>query len=124
MAEALLISRADIFMRMVVGTHSLSSFAILSNALRLQADWASSLPALRMGLETYAPNYVVSDQCGESRCFKALPDMQMADIFAKGPEALKRSCGNPVIKATKAQNSEEHKCGNLKAVKLKEKSEL
>merc|ERR1711939_269854 len=90
MAEALLISRADIFIRLVVGTHGFSSFAYLSNALRLQGNWASSLPALRKGTERYAPNYVVSDECGPSRCFKASPEVQMTDLLWHAPEVLQR----------------------------------
>merc|ERR1712159_743508 len=39
MAEALLLSRSSVFMRLVIGTSGFSTFAYLSNALSHQNSW-------------------------------------------------------------------------------------
>mmetsp|Transcript_1020 Transcript_1020/g.1787 ORF Transcript_1020/g.1787 Transcript_1020/m.1787 type:complete len:810 (-) Transcript_1020:175-2604(-) len=94
MAESLLFSRVDVFVRMVVGTNGFSTFAFLSNALRTQGQWAVSMPALRPGTERFAPNYVVTDSCGEGRCFSASPKVRMASIAWHGQQVMTRSCGD------------------------------
>eukprot|EP00438_Fugacium_kawagutii_P032076 Skav220941 [mRNA] locus=scaffold4952:51497:62908:- [translate_table: standard] len=96
MAEALLISRADIFVRLVVGTTGFSTFAFLANALRSQSDWAAALPPLRR--EGFAPNYVVTSKCGEQRCFEAPAEVRMADISFHGKYVTGRSCGDVVAR--------------------------
>jgi len=97
MAEALLISRADIFIRFVVGTTGFSTFAYMANALRFQSDWAANLPPLRR--EGYAPNYIVTSQCGpEHRCFEAPPEVRMADVSWHGKYVTGRSCGDVVAR--------------------------
>lgn len=96
MAEALLISRADIFVRLVVGTHGFSTFAFMANALRSHSEWAASLPPLRR--EGFAPNYVVTSKCGEQRCFEAPPEVRMADVSFHGKYVTGRSCGDVVAR--------------------------
>ncbi|CAK0834852.1 unnamed protein product [Prorocentrum cordatum] len=92
MAEALLISRAALFVRLVVGTSGFSTFAFLANALRHQTGWATSLPPL-VG-EGYMPNYVVTDGCGsQATCFRAPPKVRMADVTWHGKTVVERSCG-------------------------------
>lgn len=97
MAEALLISRADIFIRFVVGTTGFSTFAYMANALRFQSDWAAALPPLRR--QGYAPNYVVTAECGpDHRCFEAPPEVRMADVSWHGKYVTGRSCGDVVAR--------------------------
>merc|ERR1712178_240010 len=87
MSEALIISRADIFMRLVVGTSGFSTFAYLSNALRAQNDWAVSVPGLdRSGA---MPNYLVTADCGPDRCYSASSDVRMASIRWHGEKYTK-----------------------------------
>merc|ERR1712232_1051612 len=100
MAESLILSRGDIFMRLVVGTSGFSTFAYLTNALRRQNAWTESMPGLeRSG---YAPNYVVTDDCGKGRCFMAPPDVRMASISWHGKQYVTGSCGNVVEQASDA----------------------
>jgi len=107
MAEALLISRAALFVRLVVGTSGFSTFAFLANALRHQTGWATSLPPL-VG-EGYMPNYVVTDGCGsQATCFRAPPKVRMADVTWHGKTVVERSCGNVI---TRFQNHS--KCGSM-----------
>merc|ERR1712139_421994 len=94
MAEALLLSRTDVFMRLVVGTSGFSTFAYLTNALRSQGDWATTMPELRKGTERHAPNYVVTKSCEPGGCFVASPKLRMADISWHGDQVMKRSCGD------------------------------
>ncbi|CAJ1398066.1 unnamed protein product [Effrenium voratum] len=118
MAEALLLSRADIFVRFVVGTTGFSTFAYLANALRFQSDWASSLPPLRR--EGYAPNYVVTAECGhEHRCFEAPAEVRMADVSWHGKYVTGRSCGDVV-----ARLKQKIGCPALKPASLQEEEEL
>merc|ERR1712014_545919 len=79
MTEALLISRADVFVRLVVGTSGFSTFAYFSNALRRQNDWTRSMPQLARP-PGFAPNYLVTEDCGPGRCFIAKPEVRMANI--------------------------------------------
>ncbi|CAJ1363556.1 unnamed protein product [Effrenium voratum] len=117
MAEALLLSRADIFVRFVVGTTGFSTFAYLANALRFQSDWASSLPPLRR--EGYAPNYVVTAECGhEHRCFEAPAEVRMADVSWHGKYVTGRSCGDVV-----ARLKQKIGCPALKPASLQEEEE-
>ncbi|CAK9027799.1 TPR_REGION domain-containing protein [Durusdinium trenchii] len=98
MAEALLLSRADIFVRLVVGTTGFSTFAYLSNALRSQGDWAAALPPLRR--EGFVRcNYVVTSKCGtEHRCFEAPVEVRMADVSWHGKFVTGRSCGDVIAR--------------------------
>eukprot|EP00435_Cladocopium_sp_Y103_P054019 s2273_g17.t1 len=106
MAEALLISRADIFVRLVVRRHRKTpvslrprkngTFAFMANALRSHSEWAASLPPLRR--EGFAPNYVVTSKCGEQRCFEAPPEVRMADVSFHGKYVTGRSCGDVVAR--------------------------
>jgi len=75
MAEALLLSRTDVFVRLVVGSTGFSTFAYLTNALRYQGDWALGLPPLRDGTEKFVPNYVVTKSCKPGGCFAASPEV-------------------------------------------------
>eukprot|EP00928_Gymnodinium_smaydae_P025335 TRINITY_DN20213_c0_g7_i1.p1 TRINITY_DN20213_c0_g7~~TRINITY_DN20213_c0_g7_i1.p1 ORF type:complete len:708 (-),score=76.02 TRINITY_DN20213_c0_g7_i1:206-2299(-) len=102
MAEALLISRADIFMRLVVGTSGFSTFAYLSNALRRQNDWVKAAPELKLERAGFAPNYLVTSSCGPGRCFVAPPEVRAANIAWHGSEHTHRSCGDVLGKAEKA----------------------
>jgi len=112
MAEALLISRADIFVRMVIGTAGFSTFAYLANALRVQTGWANDLPPFHgMG---FAPNYLVTDMCGSSTCFVASPKVRMADLSWHGPRATRRSCGDVIERLGAAYH--ELKCLSLEPV--------
>jgi len=103
MAEALLISRADVFLRLVIGTSGFSTFAYLSNALRLQNDWVNDLPWLKR--RGFAPNYVVTEGCGPNRCYLAPPDVRMANIGWHGKQYTQRSCGDPVEKVERKGSS-------------------
>ncbi|CAK9094578.1 unnamed protein product [Durusdinium trenchii] len=96
--EALLLSRADIFVRLVVGTTGFSTFAYLSNALRSQGDWAAALPPLRR--EGFVRcNYVVTSKCGtEHRCFEAPVEVRMADVSWHGKFVTGRSCGDVIAR--------------------------
>merc|ERR1712113_892937 len=92
MAEALIISRADVFMRLVVGTAGFSTFAYLSNAMRAQNEWTKSVPGLeRSG---FMPNYLVTSDCSADRCFSASPHVRMASVRWHGPEFTDTSCGD------------------------------
>eukprot|EP00931_Biecheleriopsis_adriatica_P120419 TRINITY_DN95543_c0_g1_i1.p1 TRINITY_DN95543_c0_g1~~TRINITY_DN95543_c0_g1_i1.p1 ORF type:complete len:807 (+),score=145.97 TRINITY_DN95543_c0_g1_i1:26-2446(+) len=118
MAEALLVSRADVFVRYVVGTSGFSTFAFLANALRWQSAWAaSSLPPLRT--PGFAPNYVVTDSCSsQHRCFEAAQEVNMARIGWHGKMATRRSCGDVVAPV------EEHTgCNALKPAGVQEEEE-
>eukprot|EP00931_Biecheleriopsis_adriatica_P050288 TRINITY_DN29108_c0_g1_i1.p1 TRINITY_DN29108_c0_g1~~TRINITY_DN29108_c0_g1_i1.p1 ORF type:complete len:413 (-),score=86.22 TRINITY_DN29108_c0_g1_i1:29-1204(-) len=119
MAEALLISRADIFVRLVVGTSGFSTFAYLSNALRIQNDWTAGMPALERSKPM--PNYVVTDACAaDQRCFtETKPEVRMARIAWHGEEFTKRSCGDPVKRITEAGQGERG-CGDMQAIDLQE----
>merc|ERR1712072_467091 len=86
MAEALLISRADIFMRLVVGTSGFSTFAYLSNALRFHNEWAAPIPGLARSSEM--PNFVVTSDCGSGRCFSAPAEVRMAGISWHGEQYM------------------------------------
>jgi len=111
MAEALLISRADVFLRLVVGTSGFSTFASLSNALRQQNDWAAEEPGLhRSG---FAPNYLVTASCGPGRCFSAPPEVRMAGIGWHGPKYTHRSCGD-VLKKAERQGESQLGCRGLR----------
>jgi len=120
MAEALLISRADVFVRLVIGTSGYSNFAGLSNALRVQDEWASALPALRPGTETGAPNYVVTEECAPGGCFKVPSNVQMADIAFHGPGVTKRSCGDVVARVQDVKKGESFKCKDYHPVEVRE----
>ncbi|CAE8628919.1 unnamed protein product, partial [Polarella glacialis] len=116
---SLLISRADVFVRFVVGTSGFSTFASLSNALRWQTEWAASLPPLRK--EGFMPNYVVTDVCArEHRCFKAPPEVRISEIAWHGKEVTERSCGDVVARYGGGGD----KCDLLKAVDNGGKQEL
>lgn len=114
MAEALLISRADVFMRLVVGTSGFSTFAYLSNALRIQNDWLSSMPWLKR--EGSMPNYVVTADCGKDRCFSASPEVRMANVAWHGKEFTQRSCGDPIAKLQRKDGQDKGGCGKLRPV--------
>merc|ERR1712232_1128104 len=86
MAEALLISRANIFVRLVIGSSGFSTFAYLSNALRSQNDWVKEAPELALERSGYAPNYLVTEDCGPGRCFRAPPEVRMASISWHGAQ--------------------------------------
>eukprot|EP00930_Biecheleria_cincta_P056277 TRINITY_DN42424_c0_g1_i1.p1 TRINITY_DN42424_c0_g1~~TRINITY_DN42424_c0_g1_i1.p1 ORF type:complete len:800 (+),score=143.88 TRINITY_DN42424_c0_g1_i1:107-2506(+) len=117
MAEALLIARADVFVRLVVGTSGFSTFAYLANALRWHTQWAESLPPLRNN--GFAPNYIVTSECDEDhRCFEAPPEVRMAEISWHGEAVTKRSCGD----VTKKMNQKAH-CAALKAAGVQEEEE-
>mmetsp|Transcript_48988 Transcript_48988/g.91703 ORF Transcript_48988/g.91703 Transcript_48988/m.91703 type:complete len:836 (+) Transcript_48988:194-2701(+) len=125
MAEALLISVSDVFVRLVIGAAGYSTFAHLSNALRSQNSWAvaASLPPARKGSERYAPNYVVSDMCGPGSCFKVTNhDMRSVDISWHGPRLGQRSCGD--VFSRMGMNTMNGgvlgRCGYLEAVKFKD----
>lgn len=109
MAESLLLSRSDIFLRLVVGTQGFSTFAYLTNGLRYNSAWASSLPPLRPGTEKYMPNYLVTKDCGKGACFTASPKLRMADISWHGEEVTKRSCGDQVAR----MQGDAVKCGHV-----------
>merc|ERR1712129_217656 len=116
MAESLLISRADVFVRLVVGTAGFSTFAFLSNAMRFQTEWTASLPGLQHTKSM--PNYVTTNQCGKGRCFIAPPEVRMAGISWHGKKAMQRSCGNVMEKVVK-QFGGEQDCGSFEEVALK-----
>merc|ERR1712039_817604 len=116
MAEALLISRADVFMRLVVGTSGFSTFAYLSNALRVQHEWAVSEPALVRTTAEEMPNYIVTTECGRGRCFTASPQVRMASVAWHGEQYTRRSCGD-VIKRIEAAGTESLGCRGLNEVK-------
>jgi len=112
MAEALLFSRADIFVRLVIGTSGFSTFAFLSNALRVQTSWAKALPPLRK--VGYAPNYVVTTSCGSGTCFLGSPKVRMADVSWHGPRVTKRSCGDVIQRISASSNTD--RCRELHSV--------
>jgi len=112
MAEALLFSRADVFVRLVIGTSGFSTFAYLSNALRVQTGWAEALPPLRQA--GFAPNYVVTDECGPGTCYVGSPKVHMADVSWHGPRATKRSCGDVIQRI--GSRSPTDRCSSLQPV--------
>lgn len=115
MAEALLISRANVFVRMVIGTSGFSTFAYLSNALRRQNDWVKNMPELhRSG---FAPNYLVTESCGLGRCFVAPPHVRMGRIDWHGEEFTHRSCGKVADKLGQAGGADST-CHGLSAVAI------
>eukprot|EP00930_Biecheleria_cincta_P018808 TRINITY_DN14527_c0_g1_i1.p1 TRINITY_DN14527_c0_g1~~TRINITY_DN14527_c0_g1_i1.p1 ORF type:complete len:688 (-),score=117.72 TRINITY_DN14527_c0_g1_i1:10-2019(-) len=117
MAEALLISRANAFVRLVIGTEGFSTFAYLSNALRQQNGWVKDMPELhRSG---YAPNYVVTNGCGAGRCFVAQPEVRMARIGWHGKRFTQRSCGDPVERLElPGPGGTKPDCRSLKAIDI------
>lgn len=113
MAEALLISRADVFVRLVIGTTGFSTFAYLSNALRSQNDWVGDNPSLeRSG---FAPNYLVTESCGPGRCFLAPADVRMANIAWHGKQYTHRSCGD-IIEMAEKRGDNQMGCKSLQAL--------
>lgn len=114
MAEALLISRADVYVRLVIGTAGSSTFATLANALRFQSDWTSSMPSLRRE-PAYMPNYVVTDRCGADRCYEALAQARMADVGWQGEGVTRRSCGD-VMQRVEKSNPAQQVCPSLRSV--------
>lgn len=114
MAEALLLSRANIFVRLVIGSSGFSTFAYLSNALRSQNDWVKGMPELeRSG---YAPNYLITEDCGLGRCFVAPPEVRMANIAWHGKQFTHRSCGDVLQKAELEGGTETIGCRGLRAL--------
>jgi len=109
MAEALLMSRADVFVRMVIGTSGFSTFAYLSNALREQG-WAPEMPALGSRV-----NYLVTSSCGAGRCFLAPPDLRAASISWHGQQYTQRSCGD-VVKRYERAGTYELGCRGLRDI--------
>lgn len=122
MAEALLISRSDVFVRLVVGTSGFSTFAYLSNALRYQTEWASSMAPLRTDKDGYVPNYIVTNDCGPQYCYAGSPKLRMADVSFHGKRATQRSCGDVVERVWKDRDQSAwvdnafNKCHGLEAV--------
>mmetsp|Transcript_28735 Transcript_28735/g.66707 ORF Transcript_28735/g.66707 Transcript_28735/m.66707 type:complete len:663 (-) Transcript_28735:130-2118(-) len=114
MAEALLISRADIFMRLVVGTSGFSTFAFFSNALRRQNSWLDSSTS-HLHRDGFAPNYLVTSSCGPGRCYVAPPEVRMARISWHGDRFTHRSCGK-VLEKVEASGVEELGCRGLRQV--------
>jgi len=123
MAEALLMSRADVFVRLVIGTAGNSNFAGLANSLRLQSEWATGMPALRPGHEKAAPNFVITGDCGSGRCFAAPGVVRMADIAFVGGKVTKRSCGDVVRTAQDVGPSENFRCKGYVAQDLHEQGD-
>jgi len=117
MAEALLISRADIFMRLVVGTSGFSTFAFFSNALRRQNAWLDK-DSEHLTRDGFAPNYLITSSCGPARCFAAPPDVRMARISWHGDRFTHRSCGK-VLEKVEASGTEELGCRGLQPVDLR-----
>merc|ERR1719199_1596325 len=113
MTESLLISRADVFMRLVIGTSGFSTFAFLSNAMRFQSDWTASLPGLQHTKDM--PNYVVTSECGKGSCFSAPSEVRMAGISWHGERIMKRSCGNVIQKVQDKYGGEED-CSKFEAL--------
>jgi len=91
LAEALLLSRADSLVRVVIGTQGFSSFQMMINALRHQDEWTEGLQ-LRTGGDF--PNFMVTDSCLEhGECFFSDGGIFPAYIAHHGSH-LDRSCGN------------------------------
>jgi len=118
MAEALLISRADALMRLVIGTSGFSTFAYLANALRVQNEWVSDARDLERW--TPMPNYLVTESCGADRCFAAPSEVRMASVAWHGKEYTRRSCGD-VIERLHPGGKEDPGCAALKPATLKRK---
>lgn len=116
MAEALLLSRSTIFMRLVIGTSGFSTFAYMSNALSHQNEW---LPKDLQHLTQpgYVPNYLVTDSCNKGRCFVAPPRVRMADIAWHGNEFVMRSCGD-VLGRVRQRGTEALGCRGLESVDI------
>lgn len=124
MAEALLISNADVFVRMVLGTAGYSTFAHLANALRSQSAWAASLPEFYRNRPRFAPNYVVTTECAPGFCHKADPELRPADLFGLfGPQAGQRSCGDVFQRIGLTSDVKRNTCASLQEV-VKIKDEL
>eukprot|EP00405_Crypthecodinium_cohnii_P040298 CAMPEP_0206558354 /NCGR_PEP_ID=MMETSP0325_2-20121206/19703_1 /ASSEMBLY_ACC=CAM_ASM_000347 /TAXON_ID=2866 /ORGANISM="Crypthecodinium cohnii, Strain Seligo" /LENGTH=684 /DNA_ID=CAMNT_0054059557 /DNA_START=238 /DNA_END=2288 /DNA_ORIENTATION=- len=104
MAEALLISRADVFVRLVVGTSGFSTFAFLSNALTYQNDWLQDKLSLKR--KGPPPNYLVTEDCGKNDCFVAPTEVRMANIGWHGKQFTTRSCGDPVALIERSGSSQ------------------
>lgn len=113
MAEALLISRASVLVRLVVGTSGFSTFAYLSNALRIQNEWVASEPSLHRS--TAMPNFLVTEDCGPGRCFMAPTDVRMASIGWHGPKYTRRSCGD-VVQNVERKGTSQLGCRGLRPV--------
>lgn len=114
MAEALLVSRASVFMRMVVGTSGFSTFAYFSNALRRQNSWVEER-APHLVRDGFAPNYVITADCGTGRCYRAPADVRMASIDWHGAQYTHRSCGD-VLKKAHRDGTESLGCRGLKDI--------
>ena len=58
------------------------------------------------------PNYLVTEDCGKDRCYRASPEARMASVAWHGERVTRRSCGD-VAKRIGQRPDRKHGCLSL-----------